>query len=129
MTLADELDLKGLRGAAYAEVMQKAVVVKEFPLFNLGVSSGPATSSSPLSSSTPPVTADEDAGREREPEPPLTSAQRLRLLTGYYRLTRTWDHLRLHPPAFVHATSCGATWHQHGCMQSWTEFWKEKTRR
>jgi hypothetical protein len=22
----------------------------------------------------------------------------------------------------------GATWHQHGCTQSWNEFWKEKTK-
>lgn len=40
----------------------------------------------------------------------------------------TWERLRTIPPHFDHAPSCGATWHQHGCTQSWLEFWKDKTR-
>jgi hypothetical protein len=164
MTLADELDLKALRGAAYAVVMLKADIVRDLGMNILGGSEGEAsvessgtampnsashwhgihssagalagpvpnlgvnfvatttaiTSTSPSSSpSSSPMPA---------PSPPITASQRLRLLTGYYRLTRMWDYLRVHPPSFGHASSCGATWHQHGCMQSWVEFWKEKSR-
>lgn len=103
MTLADELDLRTLRGVAYLEMMQKAVVVKR-------------------SSSVDEGEVDED-GRLV-----INSSQQLRLLSGYYRLTKTWEKLRTTPPAFDHSPSCGATWHQHGCTQSWLEFWKEKTR-
>ncbi|KII86668.1 hypothetical protein PLICRDRAFT_43310 [Plicaturopsis crispa FD-325 SS-3] len=106
MTLADELDLRSLRGAAYLEVMQKAVVVRRTP--------------SPNGAAEGDVDAD---GRLL-----VSPAQQLRLLSGYYRLTSAWERLRLSPPAFEHAPSCGATWHQHGCTQSWQDFWKEKTR-
>jgi len=58
----------------------------------------------------------------------VSPAQQLRLLSGYYRLTRTWERLRANPPHFEHSPTCGATWHQHGCTQSWIEFWKDKTR-
>ncbi|KAF8214919.1 hypothetical protein K438DRAFT_1705372 [Mycena galopus ATCC 62051] len=109
MTLADELDLRALRGAAYLEVMQKAVVVKRTKVD--AIRRKPATA----------VVGPE--GRLVVNRP-----QQLRLLSGYYRLTRTWERLRTTPPHFDHAPSCGATWHQHGCTQSWLEFWKEKTR-
>lgn len=59
---------------------------------------------------------------------PITPSQQLRLLSGYYHLTRTWERLRSTPPVFAHAPSCSATWHQPGCTQAWVEFWKEKTR-
>ncbi|KXN86490.1 hypothetical protein AN958_10004 [Leucoagaricus sp. SymC.cos] len=98
MTLADELGLRTLRGVAYLEVMQRAVIVR-----------------------SPQDT--EDKKRMS-----LTPQQQLRLLAGYYRLTETWEELRRTPPHFDHAVSCGATWHQHGCTQSWLEFWKEKSR-
>ncbi|OSX56564.1 hypothetical protein POSPLADRAFT_1062706 [Postia placenta MAD-698-R-SB12] len=58
----------------------------------------------------------------------LTSAQQLRLLMGYYRLSEIWEKLRKTPLNIGHSASCSATWHQHGCTQSWLEFWKGKTR-
>ncbi|KIY46747.1 hypothetical protein FISHEDRAFT_46717 [Fistulina hepatica ATCC 64428] len=106
MTLADELDIRALRGSAYLEVMQKSMVVKR-------------------------TKVDVDlAAKPTSPDQPfvINPAQQLRLLSGYYRLTRTWERLRVAPPHFEHSASCGATWHQHGCTQSWLEFWKDKTR-
>jgi hypothetical protein len=114
MTLADEHDLRALRGAAYLEVMQKAIVVPRSPPFedeneaNEGKEGG--------------------GGGGEESRVLVNPAQQLRLLSGYYRLTGVWERLRLSPPPFDHAPSCGATWHQHGCTQSWTDFWKEKSR-
>lgn len=117
MTLADELNLRTLRGVAYFEVMQKAIVV-----------------------------AREDTGRRRSPrhgggndeddEEILDSRgrlivsceQQLRILQGYYKLTSAWEKLRVEPVHFEHAPTCNATWHLHGCTQSWNEFWKEKTK-
>ena len=120
MTLSDELDLRALRGAAYLEVMQKADIVKKF---NLDLFSG----------RQPPNSA--PTGNNNTISPPksverlfITRAQQHRLLAGYYRLTSTWDKLRLTPLPFEHTHSCSATWHQQGCTQSWLEFWKEKTR-
>ncbi|KAI0258189.1 hypothetical protein BC834DRAFT_926579 [Gloeopeniophorella convolvens] len=104
LTLADELDLRGLRGASYLEVMQKAVVV-------VRRGTGPAEGSL------------DDDGRLV-----VSPAQQMRLLSGYYRLTMAWEQLRTVPPAFDHASSCGANWHQTGCVQSWQEFWREKTK-
>jgi hypothetical protein len=105
MTLADELDLRVLRGAAYLEVMQKAVVVVRRP--------GPG-----------PVEGELD----RDGRLVVSATQQMRLLSGYYRLTMEWEQLRTVPPNFDHASSCGANWHQSGCMQSWQEFWREKTK-
>ncbi|KAF9010742.1 hypothetical protein BDQ17DRAFT_1346841 [Cyathus striatus] len=136
MTLADELGLRALRGAAYLEVMERATVVSKSsvdafiqtppaPIATLnGGNAAPAAvgaSSSPAPPFIPPA-------EEPAPMPPLSSAQQLRVLSGYYRLTRTWESFRQTPPHFDHAPSCGATWHQHGCTQSWLEFWREKTR-
>ncbi|EDR13128.1 uncharacterized protein LACBIDRAFT_322584 [Laccaria bicolor S238N-H82] len=123
MTLADELDIRALKGAAYLEIMQKATVVtavgvdltKPTPGFG-----GLGASNTSTFSSTTPV--------RKEPRLLITPSQQLRLLSGYYRLTRIWESLRTTPPPFEHAPSCGATWHQHGCNQSWVEFWKDKTR-
>ncbi|KAI0247455.1 hypothetical protein BJV78DRAFT_1276894 [Lactifluus subvellereus] len=105
MTLADELDLRVLRGAAYLEVMQKAVVVVRRP--------GPG-----------PVEGEIDANGRLV----VSATQQMRLLSGYYRLTMAWEQLRTVPPNFDHAPSCGVNWHQSGCMQSWQEFWREKTK-
>ncbi|KAI3618218.1 hypothetical protein WG66_005777 [Moniliophthora roreri] len=105
MTLADELDLRTLRGAAYLEVMQRATVVRR---------GGTALA-------VPNQGELDDEGRLV-----ISPAQQLRLLTGYWHLTRAWERIRVSPPHFVHATACGATWHQHGC--SWVEFWKDKTK-
>jgi hypothetical protein len=105
MALADELDLRPLRGLAYLEVMHKVPFVARRP--GSGLSEGDL---------------DEDGKLVVSP------AQQLRLLHGYYCLTSQWEKLRVRPPSFDHAKSCGATWHQHGCTQSWVEFWKEKTK-
>ncbi|KAI0081543.1 hypothetical protein K474DRAFT_1656325 [Panus rudis PR-1116 ss-1] len=110
MTLADELDIRGLRGVAYLEIMQNATVVVRG------------------------ANGDADAGEEsgglvdRDGKLIVSREQQLRLLTGYYRLTTAWENLRAAPLHFDHAPSCAATWHQHGCTQSWLEFWKEKTK-
>ncbi|KZT27464.1 hypothetical protein NEOLEDRAFT_1240395 [Neolentinus lepideus HHB14362 ss-1] len=121
MCLADELNLRELKGAAYLEVMQKTEVVArehvEIPII---------------------ATPDARDGEHDEDVPETMLApdgrlvvsflQKHRLRCGYYGLSQAWEHMRLHPPQFDHAPSCGATWHQHGCTQSWMEFWKEKTR-
>lgn len=118
MTLADELDLRALRGIAYFEVMQKANVVV-------------ARSSSRPRTQSP--TPDDIEGGEQpvlDPEGRLivSHEQKLRLLTGYYRLTMVWERLRKTPIPLEHSAACSATWHQHGCTQCWLDFWKEKTK-
>ncbi|KAH0585925.1 hypothetical protein H2248_007212 [Termitomyces sp. 'cryptogamus'] len=131
MTLADELDLRSLRGVAYLEVMQKATVVKrtktdiELKAMTTQLSSTTADTI-PFVPGLPAAT--EEGTVDEEDRLVISRAQQLRLLSGYYRLTSTWERLRTTPPAFDHSSSCGATWHQHGCTQSWVEFWKEKTR-
>ncbi|TFK70965.1 hypothetical protein BDN72DRAFT_765735 [Pluteus cervinus] len=124
MTIADEYDLRSLKGIAYLEVMQKSSIVSPFqtdpfpaPVFDNG-STGAAGNAvnTKLSKDT------------KEGRLTLSSSQRLRLLSGHYRLTIAWERLRVTPPQFAHTLSCGATWHQHGCTQSWLEFWKEKTK-
>lgn len=115
MTLSDELDLRALRGAAYLEVMQKADVVTKVNPDLLNNRQLTPTSTNPVPSIS-------------EERLFITRAQQHRLLAGYYRLTSTWDKIRLTPLPFEHSHSCGATWHQQGCTQSWLEFWKEKTR-
>jgi hypothetical protein len=127
MKLADELDLRTLRGAAYLEVMQKAVVVKKVRVDVLKPSN--VSNLVPGDATGLPVQANAAEGTvDDEGRLIITRAQQLRLLAGYYRLTSTWDQLRLTPLHFEHSHSCGATWHQQGCTQSWLEFWKEKTR-
>lgn len=126
MTLSDELNLRSLRGAAYLEVMQKATVVKKTSLDSILHSTSVASSgvADPASTSDNTPEGSLDASGRLV----ITRAQQLRLLSGYYRLTSTWDKLRLNPLTFEHSHTCGATWHQQGCMQSWLEFWKEKTK-
>ncbi|KAJ7778383.1 hypothetical protein B0H16DRAFT_1503319 [Mycena metata] len=139
MTLADELDLRALRGAAYLEVMQKAVVVKRAKVDPIkrklpaAAVAGPSTSTGAGPGALPTAAADDaseasEGDVDEEGRLVVNRAQQLRLLSGYYRLTGTWERLRTTPPHFDHAPSCGATWHQHGCTQSWLEFWKDKTR-
>ncbi|KZT64283.1 hypothetical protein DAEQUDRAFT_678817 [Daedalea quercina L-15889] len=120
MTLADELDLRKLRGAAYMEILRRGSL---FP------SSSPF--SSPIPGSIQAQDREESSVEEEQiahNELLMSPEQKLRLLSGYYRLTASWESLRRHPLSFDHAPTCGATWHQHGCSQSWLEFWKEKTR-
>ncbi|KAH9480809.1 hypothetical protein JR316_0007409 [Psilocybe cubensis] len=131
MTLADELDLRTLRGAAYLEVMQKAVVVKKVRVDVLKPAADTAShnnSSSSLVDSSGTPLPQEEGSIDASGRLIVTRAQQLRLLAGYYRLTSVWDKLRREPLPFEHSHACGATWHQQGCTQSWLEFWKEKTR-
>ncbi|KAI0059575.1 hypothetical protein BV25DRAFT_1052911 [Artomyces pyxidatus] len=110
MTLADELDLRVLRGAAYLEVMQKAmaaVVVYRHEHQAANLHQGQLDN------------------RERLIVSPM---QHMRLLSGYHRLSLAWEELRLAPPTFEHAPSCGLNWHQGGCVGSWSEFWREKSK-
>ncbi|KAG5651730.1 hypothetical protein H0H81_007668 [Sphagnurus paluster] len=127
MTLADELNIRTLRGVAYLEVMQKAAIVQptgtDLVLKSMAELSPVVDSNDSETPVNIPSVNDDDKGPLR-----INPAQQLRLLAGYYRLTSTWERLRVTPPFFDHASSCGATWHQHGCTQSWLEFWKEKTR-
>ncbi|KAF7987056.1 hypothetical protein HWV62_195 [Athelia sp. TMB] len=125
MTLADELDLKTLRGSAYLEVLSKTTVVPQCMAL-AWVAVGGKKDIRGADSADLPVAKEEQ--EDEEDMPLLTSSQRLRLLSGYYCLTNAWDHLRTHPPSFEHAPTCGATWNQPGCTQSWVDFWKEKTR-
>jgi len=146
MTLSDELDLRTLRGVAYLEVMQKAVVVvrDDLPVVRRGVRRGRKVVNEDVdidSDGGEEGLGEDDAGEEedeREEEEEeiidsegrliITRPQQLRLLTGYYRLTTSWETHRTTPIHFDHAPSCGATWHQHGCTQSWLDFWKEKSK-
>lgn len=129
MTLADELDLKTLRGSAYLEVLSKTTVVARCLELSQVAVGGKKDVPTIMDPANPTADNDEKEDEEEEEDMPLlTASQRLRLLSGYYRLTHTWDYLRIHPPSFEHAPSCGATWHQPGCTQSWVDFWKEKTR-
>jgi hypothetical protein len=130
MTLADELGLRTLRGVAYLEVMQKAVIVQSPRVDVVHKGSTPQPSLASDGTNAPStLVGDNDSSDVRDKRRiSLTSQQQLRLLAGYYRLTETWEELRKAPPHFDHAISCGATWHQHGCTQSWLEFWKEKTK-
>jgi len=131
MSLADELNLRALKGPAYLEVMHKAALVHKIHIDLPGkpkgqvLPIGEANSTAPANQSSGHADENGDDGDDRLIVNP---SQQLRLLSGYYRLARTWEALRLTPPHFDHAPSCGATWHQHGCTQSWQEFWKDKTR-
>ncbi|KAJ3747547.1 hypothetical protein DFH05DRAFT_1392557 [Lentinula detonsa] len=103
MALADDLNLRSLRGAAYLEVMQKGSFTS--PRRQRGT---------------------EENGVDRPVE--ITPAQQVRLLSGYWHLTRTWERFRTNPPTFSHGPTCNASWHQPGCNQAWVEFWKDKTK-
>jgi hypothetical protein len=138
MTLADELDLRSLRGVAYLEVMQKAVIVTRSKADSVlkrppqphvqGQPQAAAEGSGANGAPTSTTSRAKAGGIDDQGHLIITRSQQLRLLSGYYRLTKTWEHLRMIPPPFDHAISCGATWHQHGCTQSWLEFWKDKTK-
>ena len=112
MAIADELDIPSLRGVSYLEVLQncsESIDKCSMPDFT-----------------TPYPSIKKDVPGEELPA--ISLAQRTRLLTGYYRLARTWEQIRVGPPEFEHSLACGATWHQHGCTLSWGDFWRGKTR-
>ncbi|KAL0961398.1 hypothetical protein HGRIS_006349 [Hohenbuehelia grisea] len=129
MALADELNLRALKGPAYLVVMHKAMLVNKLRIKLPGKSTPQILTIGEVTPVVQHSAGPAVSDSEGEDEPLVVNpAQQLRLLSGYYRLARTWETLRLKPPHFDHAPSCGATWHQHGCTQSWQEFWKEKTR-
>ncbi|KAG6872425.1 hypothetical protein C0995_009822 [Termitomyces sp. Mi166 len=127
MTLVDERNIRTLGSVAYLEVIQKATVVKRTKA-DIELKAMTTQLSSTLVDTIPfilglPVTTPTEDTVDEEGHLVISRAQQLRL-----RLTGTWERLRMTPHAFDHAPSCGTTWHQHGCTQSWVEFWKEKTR-
>ncbi|KAI0032793.1 ribonucleotide reductase [Vararia minispora EC-137] len=105
LALADELDLRVLRGAAYFEVLQNARVAV-------------------LPSGDTRALGELDAAGNLL----VSRAQRMRLLEGYYRLSMLWEKLREEPFRFEHAPPCAMGFHHHACAQSWHEFWRERTR-
>lgn len=143
MTLADEYDLHSLRGLAYLEVMQKATIARPCIGSLLGGANndtatntsdshtGPNPDHSTHAATTNNINNLINGGHSSTTafsQLSLSPTQRLRLLSGHYRLTLLWEHLRNTPPYFEHTNACHATWHQHGCNQKWHEFWKEKTK-
>lgn len=111
MALADELDLRELRGLAYLGVLQRAV------FYSVRDQDGETLEEGEIQE-TPD-------GLERLVVSPM---QQHRLLSGHYRLCKIWEKLRAVPLTFEHSPSCGANWNQHSCTQNWTDFWKERTR-
>jgi hypothetical protein len=108
--LADELDIRELRGIAYMEIMHKPTVMQR---------SG-STEDDAMQLS--------EGDTDEEGRLVISTAQQLRLLSGYYRLTRTWETLRTQAVPFEHSPACTAQYHMHACAQSWVDFWKEKTK-
>lgn len=111
MTLADELDLRELRGLAYLEVLQRAV------FYSVRDRDGETLVGGEIQE-TPD-------GFERLVVSPM---QQHRLLSGHFRLCKIWEKLRGAPLTFEHSPSCGTNWNQHACTQNWVDFWKERTR-
>lgn len=111
MSLADELDLPELRGLAYLEVLQKSAFTSR------GDGDNPAL-----------VEGDIQETSDGRIHIIVTPVQQHRLLSGHYRLSKAWERLRAVPLPFTHSPTCAAQWHQQTCMQSWTDFWKEKTK-
>ncbi|KAI0369370.1 hypothetical protein BV20DRAFT_946171 [Pilatotrama ljubarskyi] len=53
----------------------------------------------------------------------LTREQKQRLLAGHWSLTRLWERLRTTTPRFERPEGC--TYHQHGCLSTWVQVWRE----
>ncbi|KAI9058248.1 hypothetical protein FKP32DRAFT_1659419 [Trametes sanguinea] len=54
-------------------------------------------------------------------EPALTRAQRVRLLAGYYALTKLWDALPGQPPPLTHGARCTS---QQRCAKAFGTLWR-----
>ncbi|KAG9315873.1 hypothetical protein JVU11DRAFT_3522 [Chiua virens] len=111
ISLADELNLRELRGAAYLEVLQRSVFI-----------SGREANGNVL------VEGDVHENSDGVDRLVVSRLQQVRLLSGYHRLSKAWEKLRAVPIPFEHTASCGTSWNQQSCTHSWSEFWKEKTR-
>ncbi|KAI0648190.1 hypothetical protein C8Q79DRAFT_954211 [Trametes meyenii] len=53
----------------------------------------------------------------------LTREQKQRLLSGHWSLCRLWERLRTTPPKFERPDGC--TYHQHGCLSTWAQAWRD----
>ena len=51
----------------------------------------------------------------------LTRAQRVRLLAGYYALSKLWDALPSQPPPLTHTARCTS---QQRCTKAWGALWR-----
>ncbi|KAH9847926.1 hypothetical protein C2E23DRAFT_846287 [Lenzites betulinus] len=56
----------------------------------------------------------------------LTPAQKRRLLAGHWALSQLWERLRTTPPRFARPEGC--TYHQHACVSTWTQAWRDAAR-
>ena len=64
-------------------------------------------------------------GRGRwDSDPGLTRDQRIRLLSGYYNITKASETLTVTPPKFDHNPACDA---EADCEEAWQNFWKAIT--
>lgn len=64
---------------------------------------------------------EEKDGATNEDGISLTPEQKIRLLSGHWSLTQLWERLRTSPPTFTRPDGC--TYHQHGCLSTWTTVW------
>ncbi len=115
MSLADELDLRELRGIAYFKVVEKAVIVTSpegyrAPVVGEGIED-----------------EQEDGVFDSKGRLVVSRQQHFRFLQGCYRLTCAWEKLRVEPVQFDHPAHSSA-WHQHRCTYRWMDFWKEKAK-
>ena len=51
----------------------------------------------------------------------LTREHRIRLLCGYYSLSKLWEGLPSQPPTLTHSARCTS---QQRCTKAWTNLWK-----
>lgn len=72
------------------------------------------------------ATQDKDANATPERGPKLSDQERNSLLMGHISLTHLWDRVRSSPPRFERPDGC--TYHQHGCLTTWTHIWDEVAR-
>ncbi|KIM41024.1 hypothetical protein M413DRAFT_445780 [Hebeloma cylindrosporum] len=65
-------------------------------------------------------------GRARwDSDPGLTRDQRIRLLSGYYNLTKASEALTQNPPEFAHLPPCSDN---EACKEDWASCWKTFTK-
>lgn len=120
LDIADRSGLRRLQGYAY--YVQLLEIGDDF---DPGVSEdGKQYSRSRLGTTATALAAAGPGGEATAGTPAvLTHVQKQRLLSGHWSLTRLWEQLRLSPPAFQRPDGC--TYHQHGCLATWTTVWME----
>ncbi|TCD70158.1 hypothetical protein EIP91_004628 [Steccherinum ochraceum] len=63
------------------------------------------------------------------PPPPLTPLQTTRLLLGHLSLAHLWDtQLHVHAPVIPPPMPGSCTYHQQGCIFTWTSAWRDAAR-